>query len=228
MGSDGYPALANCATPRFNSRSRVGSDNGVIGAHPHKRRFNSRSRVGSDSATPRIFLPTRCFNSRSRVGSDLVYREGTDQQPVSIRAPAWGATLKQEGLGIKNVEFQFALPRGERHRHPARNTRLRSFNSRSRVGSDVMSMAQPKSARVSIRAPAWGATDQLAEIADDGTFQFALPRGERLPPPIANSSGGRFQFALPRGERQASTASPPTSAVFQFALPRGERPGGQF
>ena len=55
------------------------------------------------------------------------------------------------------------------------------FNSRSRVGSDVViGEIEVAAGDVSIRAPAWGATHirVIAEITEQ--FQFALPRGERL------------------------------------------------
>ena len=114
-------------------------------------------------------------------------------------------------------EFQFALPRGERH--PPRPTRARTlcFNSRSRVGSDtshagisfllycfnIVSIRAPawgatypntdirQCNHVSIRAPAWGATIFYAFLVAVLMFQFALPRGERLPSfvPLESHSG---------------------------------------
>ena len=54
------------------------------------------------------------FNSRSRVGSDNGFGVGTFLKEVSIRAPAWGATLLRLTIKIQPV----------------------GFNSRSRVGSD--------------------------------------------------------------------------------------------
>ena len=56
----------------------------------------------------------------------------------------------------------------------------RSFNSRSRVGSDRF--------------------DALLGTMPDG-FQFTLPRGERHRHNAAVRSWTRFQFTLPRGER---------------------------
>ncbi len=55
---------------------------------------------------------------------------------VSIHAPAWGATI--------TVFKQF--------------THITCFNSRSRVGSDLLYAHSPINGRVSIHAPAWGAT----------------------------------------------------------------------
>ena len=124
-----------------------------------------------------------------------------DNPKVSIRAPAWGATSISVFIRATSG-FQFALPRGERHRagqcfqqRHRFNSRSRvgsdiaavmhqharcSFNSRSRVGSDPAWLVFPRVSvcfnsrsrvgsdywprykcckiRVSIRAPAWGAT----------------------------------------------------------------------
>ena len=75
--------------------------------------------------------------------------------------------------------FQFALPRGERPGAAARCETGRSFNSRSRVGSDIMGSGGARRTSVSIRAPAWGATKVLNKTIASFAFQFALPRGER-------------------------------------------------
>ena len=120
----------------FNSRSRVGSDplssvtvsavtlfqftlprgeRRVVAFFGLGRRgFNSRSRVGSDNRRLCPRRPRRRFNSRSRVGSDPgdLYAVLT-WTGVSIHAPAWGATIKQQKLTLFDV-FQFTLPRGER------------------------------------------------------------------------------------------------------------------
>ena len=56
--------------------------------------------------------------------------------------------------------FQFALPRGERPRDCGKCHRITCFNSRSRVGSDKMTLIGVRPSGVSIRAPAWGATIQ--------------------------------------------------------------------
>ena len=98
---------------------------------------------------------------------------------VSIHAPAWGATLSRFQYLMGLLLFQFTLPRGERHqitalRNPTKMFQFtlprgerrsgshhgpyaRSFNSRSRVGSDII---QPCSTK-------------------ERVFQFTLPRGER-------------------------------------------------
>ena len=76
------------------------------------------------------------------------------------------------------------------------------FNSRSRVGSDMMRYSRAGSRQ---------------------RFQFALPRGERPHTTDGTHSGDTFQFALPRGERRPAAISSFFLVKFQFALPRGER-----
>ena len=54
---------------------------------------------------------------------------------VSIRAPAWGATVDRSGW-IKLHGFQFALSHGERRKLTIPTSGTVGFNSRSRMGSD--------------------------------------------------------------------------------------------
>ena len=92
-----------------------------------------------------------------------------------------GSDLTEAMRIAGEMEFQFALPHGER---PA---------SRSVVGITPV---------VSIRAPAWGATHCVAAHYPQVEFQFALPHGERRLSGQAISTPLTFQFALPHGERR--------------------------
>ena len=82
-------------------------------------RFNSRSRVGSDIGTAEEMAAQLGFNSRSRVGSDADGAGGVGVLGVSIHAPAWGATRRHQSNRAQ-TRFQFTLPRGERHPHRRR------------------------------------------------------------------------------------------------------------
>ena len=95
------------------------------------------------------------------MGSDGHVRLGNGTgRVVSIHAPAWGATWARTLMMAVPLLFQSTLPHGERragrHRHPGRNN---SFNPRSRMGSD----------RVTV-----------AIILAGAMFQSTLPHGERL------------------------------------------------
>ena len=64
----------------------------------------------------------------------------------------------------------------------------------------------------------------LGLVPFDTTFQFTLPRGERLSVTNFLSSYSLFQFTLPRGERLGEDVARAYDELFQFTLPRGERP----
>ena len=122
--------------------------------------------------------------------------------------------------------FQFTLPRGERRtRHckgmhklnvsihaPARGATLRcyrgrpqgkSFNSRSREGSDSSSgVGRYSSSCFNSRSREGSDLCLLCMCGYIIKFQFTLPRGERHPSGDTCRKGQAFQFTLPRGERR--------------------------
>ena len=101
--------------------------------------------------------------------------------PVSIHAPAWGATHIQK-FWKQTVWFQSTLPRGERQ------TPRTCSSSSCRFQSTLPRGERPYKSgpvhlikRVSIHAPAWGATGPASPMTPPLAFQSTLPRGERLP-----------------------------------------------
>ena len=116
VGSDAYCGMLFAATDGFNSRSRVGSDRRqdadgrgdavsirapAWGATHHRRAHRTTGRF--QFALPRgerrpwqgVLSRDDSFNSRSRVGSDAGFAFFEQRLPVSIRAPAWGATIQR-------------------------------------------------------------------------------------------------------------------------------------
>ena len=184
--------------------------------------FNSRARVGRDDEAMKMILELLVSIRAPAWGATMPTLSRKPMSRVSIRAPAWGATRTQaDGLG--GSMFQFARPRGAR-RHPQRHRRTRNcfnsrarvgrdlhrrrqrrqadrFNSRARVGRDIRRAMPSRSSGVSIRAPAWGATTTAAAEIAPAAFQFARPRGARLPISLFPGAGEMFQFARPRGAR---------------------------
>ena len=137
--------------------------------------------MGSDTGIISNYLLFACFNPRSRMGSDKTFVDGFIYPPVSIHAPAWGAT--EDGLPDKDrYEFQSTLPHGERPGWTA------SLEVREKV---------------SIHAPAWGATRIMVCLNTPYEFQSTLPHGERPSRPDAREMPSRFQSTLPHGERQS-------------------------
>ena len=130
--------------------------------------FNPRPRTGSDpSGTARCAVPY-CFNPRPRTGSDMtgdVFQSapphGERRGPVSIRAPARGATAVRVTVGWGRA-FQSAPPHGERQAATATADDTTCFNPRPRTGSDLHSNLEADREAVSIRAPARGATTTRA------------------------------------------------------------------
>ncbi len=119
------------------------------------------------------------FNPRSRVGSDGGALVPLTYQHVSIHAPAWGATYRNQNHHTKQ-KFQSTLPRGERHRRSIFPEGVYKFQSTLPRGErlfkpDVGTIV----AHVSIHAPAWGATHTIGRNKNELKFQSTLPRGER-------------------------------------------------
>ena len=102
---------------------------------------------------------------------------------VSIHAPAWGATYASTGLLSWSREFQSTHPRGVRQLADAFTIVALKFQSTHprgvRQNAPNLSRAD---VRVSIHAPAWGATfDTIAELKAY-LFQSTHPRGVRPEP----------------------------------------------
>ena len=165
--------------------------------------FNSRSREGSD-------LYSRVVISLSEVSIHAPARGATQRVSgafgkfgVSIHAPARGATKAvfqwARGHAFQftlprgerllacsplptSVLFQFTLPRGERRLLSNHTTKIIRFNSRSREGSDVVSKFRRVNTRVSIHAPARGATSHLllGAVLDEVSIH-APARGATIP-----------------------------------------------
>ena len=97
----------------FNPRSREGSDFGKIMKYLSEVDFNPRSREGSDCSSRALIYILHNFNPRSREGSDKIIDKPLPIHPISIHAPARGATKTGCTVCGKQI-FQSTLPRGER------------------------------------------------------------------------------------------------------------------
>ena len=119
---------------------------------------------------------------------------------VSIHAPAGGATGPREREARKRG-FQFTLPRGERPHNNAVLNKGLGFNSRSRGGSDMPYNRWGGAAKVSIHAPAGGATRCFGFQGLAADVSIHAPAGGATLVPIFSILSCVFQFTLPRGER---------------------------
>ncbi len=187
-----------------------------------------------------------CFNPRPRVGGDLCPSYICVSRRVSIHAPAWGATRGRHPLGAGSG-FQSTPPRGGRQHNSCCNGRPHRFNPRPRVGGDyTMGRRQVVGSRVSIHAPAWGATEIGGWVVRTYVFQSTPPRGGRPGSCEHSMHIERFQSTPPRGGRPIRDcngrrvllvsihapawgatrcqSAPSTSSRFQSTPPRGGRP----
>ena len=120
------------------------------------------------------------FNPRSREGSD-------NNTPKN--------RMEQKTI------FQSTLPRRERQKYSHLFSNVGNFNPRSREGSDYMTLDGVNVSRISIHAPAKGATQILVTDKEKTTFQSTLPRRERRTTVTFTPAVAAFQSTLPRRER---------------------------
>ena len=133
------------------------------------------------------------FNPRARVGRD-----------TPITAPV-----------ASRMGFQSTRPRGARRGIYVDSRRYKSFNPRARVGRDIPRPAlYLREPRVSIHAPAWGATDSTGSGNQTCEFQSTRPRGARPSCVFHCATVARFQSTRPRGARPAATPPSPSPKCF--------------
>ena len=142
--------------------------------------FNPRARVGRDLRSASTLSLSLCFDPRARVGRDVCLATRDLFRGVSIRAPAWGATVRRDTSYLPCLVSIRAPAWGATISARLGGRCAGRFNPRARVGRDHRCAgAHCQGGHVSIRAPAWGATwVDLANILQVA-FQSARPRGAR-------------------------------------------------
>ena len=125
-------------------------------------------------------IPRHGFNSRSRGGSDFIGGAVFAGRLVSIHAPAGGAT-RVLAVAVSASRFQFTLPRGERLADLSLRQLHARFNSRSRGGSDLVAVDIAPLSRVSIHAPAGGATPSRSRRPTGLPVSIHAPAGGATP-----------------------------------------------
>ena len=100
-----------------------------------------------------------------------------------------------------------------------------SFNPRARAGRDLRRLITSAKGRVSIHAPARGATTTTPPAVPLVTcFNPRARAGRDTDVVLAVVSRPQFQSTRPRGARQGSSTSTSSSSMFQSTRPRGARP----
>ncbi len=151
------------------------------------RDFNPRSRKGSDPIKQKRRL-NKIFQSTLPQGErPFAIRVYSGAFPISIHAPARGATKMALSAAVIPLLFQSTLPQGER---PVGKVKS--------IDGDVFQSTLPQGER-----PAPGPWRPSAL-----QFQSTLPQGERLD--LIHVSGviNPFQSTLPQGERRYFTPKP--------------------
>ena len=123
---------------------------------------------------------------------------------VSIHAPAWGATWWTGPSTAKTPGFQSTHPRGVRQTYRMFLVDTIGFQSTHPRGvRRVQFLDLATKRRVSIHAPAWGATRQMRRSSRmSSAFQSTHPRGVRRGTYAAiTSPWWKFQSTHPRGVR---------------------------
>ena len=142
----------------FNSRPRVGGVHGICKPQRPRPYFNSRPRVGGVHGICKPQRPRPYFNSRPRVGGVLPFLCLSGREPISILAPAWGASMIVV-KGRRGYIFQFSPPRGGRPVCTGRALHPILFQFSPPRGGRLAAELQARLAqRISILAPAWGAS----------------------------------------------------------------------
>ena len=147
---------------------------------------------------------------------------------ISIHAPAKGATWKRQKcrsprefqstlprrerlisrIWFKRISrFQSTLPRRERRCLRIDTNSFNYFNPRSREGSDTESNAGLQYDRISIHAPAKGATTASVELSDNSIISIHAPAKGATWKRQKCRSPREFQSTLPRRERQGNRQS---------------------
>ena len=112
-----------------------------------------------------------------------------------------------------------------RDRSKKKSTRSwRSFNPRARTGRDALEAALRPGQRVSIHAPARGATSCGAWASRAGSFNPRARTGRDAKKLQRRHEGGEFQSTRPHGARHGALPHSVSAVRFQSTRPHGARP----
>ena len=190
----------------------------------YNRRFQSTLPRGERQYQDPVLQFFRNFNPRSREGSDPV---GKLVHPTlntfQSTLPRGERPDPARSLGLWR-RFQSTLPRGERRSHDAAvSSDFFYFNPRSREGSDDDKGTQSGDGKISIHAPARGATIKpISSISSLSISIHAPARGATISRPGILRSQHISIHAPARGATKIP-GHKDGCPVFQSTLPRGER-----
>ena len=164
--------------------------------------FNPRTRVGCDGGCRRHMISPVGFNPRTRVGCDPILCSRRTSRQVFQSTHPRGVRPSSSANLLQGVEFQSTHPRGVRQGTP---------------------IAGRKDIKVSIHAPAWGATRATQKHGSRLLFQSTHPRGVRRGKRQSFLADKMFQSTHPRGVRRPYLVRVFSTRRFQSTHPRGVR-----
>ena len=146
------------------------------------------------------------FNPRSREGSDFWPADLFSVPPISIHAPARGATDVRPEYNF-HLDISIHAPaRGATESNEGLFYLLYNFNPRSREGSDGgPCQGFPRYHHISIHAPARGATVALQPLFEWFWISIHAPARGATDTQVRAYEDQQFQSTLPRGERRIMT-----------------------
>ena len=184
----------------FNPRARTGRD-GICAGRPRARTcFNPRARTGRDFTQPIVSSHDTQFQSTRPHGARQEHQAlGPAPLPVSIHAPARGATVGSGALGIAGFVSIHAPRTGARQAPPLAWATATGFNPRA--ARDATSpLCRHWCISVSIHAPARARRQPLL-LTRPRRFQ-STPHGARLLDHINTMAYHGFQSTRPHGARR--------------------------
>ncbi len=146
----------------------------------HVAYFNPRSPEGSDLAySSPVWMDALFQSTLPRRERRTSIQTARAKACISIHAPAKGATRHHVQLGCRVGNFNPRSREGSDREPRTGGYSKRDFNPRSREGSDQLRWHGLQTGRISIHAPAKGATRYAGRILNCFRFQSTLPRRER-------------------------------------------------
>ena len=186
---------------RFNPRTRTGCDLFFIQNYLIKGCFNPRTRTGCDCLIFYVIQLADGFNPRTRTGCDAALSFGVTMRPVSIHAPARGATCAVHESRQAPACFNPRTRTGCDSTWSASNCSTGRFNPRTRTGCDANGLIKLACRAVSIHAPARGATKYDGKHITSTEVSIHAPaRGATVDADLALELM-KFQSTHPHGVR---------------------------
>ena len=159
--------------------------------------FNPRSREGSDNLAARASgLPVISIHAPAK-GATFFFLPILAHSSISIHAPAKGATAGRGRAGSRCSDFNPRSREGSDYSSLPSRYVVCDFNPRSREGSDYQRNPLYVSPKISIHAPAKGATMAYIKLCRHSGFQSTLPRRERPDHILRKESEKRISIHAP-------------------------------